>query len=81
MVSALMVATWVPDLQGPLPLPCVTSSIGLSSTCEVAVTVLDVNDHSPEFTTAQVSRRGVRGSTEADFTTIPISPDPDREPP
>lgn len=29
---------------------------GLSSTCEVAVTVTDINDHAPEFTTSQVSR-------------------------
>ncbi|XP_008507326.1 cadherin-16 isoform X2 [Equus przewalskii] len=29
---------------------------GLSSTCEVSVTITDINDHAPEFTTSQVSR-------------------------
>lgn len=29
---------------------------GLSSTCEVAVTITDINDHAPEFTVSQVSR-------------------------
>nr|XP_031536535.1 cadherin-16 isoform X4 [Vicugna pacos] len=27
---------------------------GLSSTCEIAVTVTDINDHAPEFTTSQI---------------------------
>lgn len=31
---------------------------GLSSTCEVTVTVTDINDHAPEFITSQVSSRG-----------------------
>ncbi|XP_055991990.1 cadherin-16 isoform X1 [Sorex fumeus] len=37
---------------------------GLSSTCEVAVTVLDINDHAPEFTTVQTEPVSVPEDTE-----------------
>ncbi|XP_049642320.1 cadherin-16 isoform X2 [Suncus etruscus] len=37
---------------------------GLSSTCEVAVTVLDINDHAPEFTTAQIQTVSLREDAE-----------------
>ncbi|XP_051702578.2 cadherin-16 isoform X1 [Oryctolagus cuniculus] len=37
---------------------------GLSSTCEVAVTVTDVNDHAPEFTSSQVGPVSLPEDTE-----------------
>lgn len=47
---------------GPFPsVPTGTSptipppASGLSSTCEVAVTITDINNHAPEFITSQVS--------------------------
>lgn len=41
----------LPDLSN-MPSP----ASGLSSTCEVAVTITDINDHAPEFTVSQVSK-------------------------
>ncbi|KAF6076888.1 cadherin 16 [Phyllostomus discolor] len=37
---------------------------GLSSTCEVTVTVTDVNDHAPEFTTSQIEPVSLPEDTE-----------------
>lgn len=51
---------------------------GLSSTCEVTVTITDINDHAPEFTTSQVSRSRGGDPGEAlmgDSRPIQMSPD------
>nr|XP_036881339.1 cadherin-16 isoform X1 [Manis javanica] len=37
---------------------------GLSSTCEVAVTVMDINDHAPEFTASQIEPVSLPEDTE-----------------
>ncbi|XP_016069056.1 PREDICTED: cadherin-16 [Miniopterus natalensis] len=37
---------------------------GLSSTCEVTVTVTDINDHAPEFTTSQIEPISLPEDTE-----------------
>ncbi|KAM5296960.1 cadherin-16 isoform 3-T3 [Glossophaga mutica] len=37
---------------------------GLSSTCEVTVTVMDINDHAPEFTTSQIEPISLPEDTE-----------------
>ncbi|XP_036897466.1 cadherin-16 [Sturnira hondurensis] len=37
---------------------------GLSSTCEVTITVMDINDHAPEFTTSQIEPISLPEDTE-----------------
>ncbi|XP_023618914.1 cadherin-16 isoform X2 [Myotis lucifugus] len=40
------------------------SPAGLSSTCEVTVTITDINDHAPEFTTSQIEPISLPEDTE-----------------
>lgn len=62
MVSVLLVTLMTTQASCPLcfytgllNMPSPTS--GFSSTCEVSIMITDINDHAPEFTTSQVSRR------------------------
>lgn len=77
--------------QAPCPL-CFYSGLlnilspasGFSSTCEVSVMITDINDHAPEFTTSQVSRRRKRDLGKVlmgDSQPLHISPDWSHKPP
>ncbi|XP_059940478.1 cadherin-16 isoform X4 [Mesoplodon densirostris] len=54
---------------------------GLSSTCEVAVTITDINDHAPEFTTSQMEPLSLPEDTEpGTLVTTLMATDADLEP-
>ncbi|XP_057566806.1 cadherin-16 [Hippopotamus amphibius kiboko] len=54
---------------------------GLSSTCEIAVTITDVNDHAPEFTTPQMEPVSLPEDTEpGTLVTTLTATDADLEP-
>ncbi|KAM4833703.1 cadherin-16 isoform 1-T2 [Thomomys bottae] len=54
---------------------------GLSSTCEVEVSVMDINDHAPEFTTSQIGPVSLREDMEpGTLVAMLIATDADLEP-
>ncbi|XP_033700564.1 cadherin-16 isoform X4 [Tursiops truncatus] len=54
---------------------------GLSSTCEIAVTIMDINDHAPEFTTSQIEPLSLPEDTEpGTLVTTLMATDADLEP-
>ncbi|XP_029093710.1 cadherin-16 [Monodon monoceros] len=54
---------------------------GLSSTCEIAVTITDINDHAPEFTTSQIEPLSLPEDTEpGTLVTTLMATDADLEP-
>ncbi|XP_065754600.1 cadherin-16 isoform X3 [Phocoena phocoena] len=54
---------------------------GLSSTCEIAVTIADINDHAPEFTTSQIEPLSLPEDTEpGTLVTTLMATDADLEP-
>uniref|UniRef100_A0A8D1LHL6 Cadherin-16 n=1 Tax=Sus scrofa TaxID=9823 RepID=A0A8D1LHL6_PIG len=54
---------------------------GLSSTCEIAVTITDINDHAPEFTASQIAPISIPEDTEpGTLVTTLMATDADLEP-
>ncbi|XP_007457367.1 PREDICTED: cadherin-16 isoform X2 [Lipotes vexillifer] len=54
---------------------------GLSSTCEIAVMITDINDHAPEFTTSQIEPLSLPEDTEpGTLVTTLMATDADLEP-
>uniref|UniRef100_A0A8C4FF01 Cadherin-16 n=1 Tax=Catagonus wagneri TaxID=51154 RepID=A0A8C4FF01_9CETA len=54
---------------------------GLSSTCEIAVVITDINDHAPEFTTSQIAPISIPEDTEpGTVVTTLMATDADLEP-